>query len=81
MSRGDKSKITDKLERKTDHVGEGYQMKSLPDNKRDRRVWSTDNNEGGGQKPGSGAASLTGAPAPLMGVPLTRNAQAGERKL
>lgn len=51
MSRGDKSKITDKLERKADRVAEGYEKKSLPDNKADIRVWSTDNNEGGGHNP------------------------------
>ncbi len=51
MSRGDKSKITDKLERKTDHVAEGYQMKSLPDTKGGKRVWSTDNNEGAAKSP------------------------------
>ena len=81
MSRGDKSKPTDKLECKTDRVAEGYETKSLSNKKADKCVWSTENDEGGGQSPGSGPGSLTGAPAPHKGVPLTRKAQAGERQI
>jgi hypothetical protein len=82
MPRGEKSKTTDKLERKADYVADGYEKKSLPHKKADKCVWSTDNKyERGGQKRESASNSVSGTPAPHAGVPLTRNAQAGTRQL
>ncbi|KQV33290.1 MULTISPECIES: hypothetical protein [unclassified Rhizobium] len=55
MPRGDKSKYTDKQERKADHIAEGYEQRGVSDKEAERRAWATVNKEsGGGNKSGSG---------------------------
>ena len=55
MPRGDKSKYTDKQERKADHIAEGYEDRGVPEEEAERRAWATVNTEsGGGNKSGSG---------------------------
>ncbi len=55
MPRGDKSKYTDKQERKADHIAEGYEASGVPEDEAERRAWATVNKEsGGGNKSGSG---------------------------
>jgi plasmid stabilization system protein ParE len=55
MPRGDKSKYTDKQERKADHIAEGYEERGVPEKEAERRAWATVNKEsGGGNKSGSG---------------------------
>jgi plasmid stabilization system protein ParE len=55
MPRGDKSKYTDKQERKADHIAEGYEERGVPEDEAERRAWATVNKEtGGGKKSGSG---------------------------
>jgi len=55
MPRGDKSKYTDKQERKADHIADGYESRGVPENEAERRAWATVNKEsGGGKKSGSG---------------------------
>jgi plasmid stabilization system protein ParE len=55
MPRGDKSKYTDKQERKADHIAEGYESRGVPKEEAERRAWATVNKEsGGGKKSGSG---------------------------
>ena len=55
MPRGDKSKYTDKQERKADHIAESYEERGVPDQEAERRAWATVNKEsGGGNKSGSG---------------------------
>ena len=55
MPRGDKSKYTDKQERKADHIAEGYEKRGVSDKEAERRAWATVNKEsGGGKKSGSG---------------------------
>jgi plasmid stabilization system protein ParE len=55
MPRGDKSKYTDKQERKADHIAESYEERGVPDKEAERRAWATVNKEsGGGNKSGSG---------------------------
>jgi plasmid stabilization system protein ParE len=55
MPKGDKSKYTDKQERKADHIAEGYEKRGVSDKEAERRAWSTVNKEsGGGNKSGSG---------------------------
>lgn len=55
MPRGDKSKYTDKQERKADHIAEGYESRGVPEKEAERRAWATVNKEsGGGNKSGSG---------------------------
>ena len=57
MPRGDKSKYTDKQERKADHIAEGYEQRGVSDKEAERRAWATVNKEdGGGKQSGSAAA-------------------------
>ena len=53
MPRGDKSKYTDKQERKADHIAEGYEKRGLSEREAERRAWATVNkDDGGGKEPG-----------------------------
>jgi plasmid stabilization system protein ParE len=55
MPRGDKSKYTNKQERKADHIAESYESRGVPDKEAESRAWATVNKEsGGGKKSGSG---------------------------
>jgi plasmid stabilization system protein ParE len=69
MPRGDKSKYTDKQERKADHIAEGYEKKGVSAKEAERRAWATVNkDDGGGNKPGgSGRGKSTGNPAAHKG--------------
>ena len=60
MPRGDKSKYTDKQERKAEHIAESYENRGVPEQEAERRAWSTVNKEdGGGNKSGSGRGHPT----------------------
>jgi plasmid stabilization system protein ParE len=68
MPRGDKSKYTDKQERKADHIAEHYEDKGVPEKEAERRAWATVNkDDGGGNKSGSGRGKTTGNPAAHKG--------------
>lgn len=68
MPRGDKSKYTDKQERKADHIAESYEQKGVPENEAERRAWATVNkDDGGGKMAGSGRGKSTGHPASQRG--------------
>src|SRR6187399_2112508 len=69
MPRGDKSKYTDKQERKADHIAEGYERQGVSENEAERRAWATVNkDDGGGKNPGgSGRGKDTGHPAAHRG--------------
>jgi plasmid stabilization system protein ParE len=69
MPRGDKSKYTDKQERKADHIAESYEAKGVSEHEAERRAWATVNkDDGGGKKPGgSGRGRDTGHPAAHKG--------------
>jgi plasmid stabilization system protein ParE len=68
MPRGDKSKYTDKQERKAGHIAEGYEKRGVPDAEAERRAWATVNkDDGGGKKSGSGRGVHTGHPAAHRG--------------
>jgi|SRR5688572_13149668 hypothetical protein len=55
MPRGDKSKYTDKQERKAEHIEEGYEKRGVPAKEAKRRAWATVNKiHKGGEKPGGG---------------------------
>ena len=55
MPRGDKSKYTDKQERKAEHIEEGYKKRGVPEDEAERRAWATVNKiHKGGEKPGGG---------------------------
>ena len=58
MPRGDKSKYTDKQERKADHIAEGYEQKGVPEKEAEHRAWATVNkDDGGGKEPAAPAAA------------------------
>lgn len=69
MPRGDKTKYTDKQERKADHIAEGYENRGVSEKEAERRAWATVNkDDGGGKKPGgSGRGKSTGHPASKKG--------------
>ena len=69
MPRGDKSKYTDKQERKADHIAQGYEARGVPEKEAERRAWATVNkDDGGGKAPGgSGRGKHTGHPAAHKG--------------
>ena len=69
MPRGDKSKYTDKQERKAGHIAEGYEERGVSENEAERRAWATVNkDDGGGKEPGgSGRGKETGNPAAHKG--------------
>jgi plasmid stabilization system protein ParE len=69
MPRGDKSKYTDKQERKADHIAEGYEKRGVAKKEGERRAWATVNkDDGGGKRPGgSGRGRRTGRPAAHRG--------------
>jgi plasmid stabilization system protein ParE len=68
MPRGDKSKYTDKQDRKADHIAEGYEHRGVPKKEAERRAWATVNkDDGGGKKSGSGRGRHTGHPAAHKG--------------
>ena len=60
MPRGDKSRYTDKQERKADHIEEGYEKRGVPKDEAERRAWATVNKmDGGGKKSGAGRGRKT----------------------
>src|SRR5262249_47038966 len=78
MPRGDKSKYTDKQERKADHIAESYEERGVSEKEAERRAWATVNkDDGGGKKPGgSGHGVETGHPAAHKGGELGGEASA-----
>jgi plasmid stabilization system protein ParE len=68
MPRGEKSKYTDKQERKADHIAESYESRGVSTKEAERRAWATVNkDDGGGKKSGSGRGADTGHPAAHKG--------------
>ena len=69
MPRGDKSKYTDKQDRKAEHIAESYEKKGVGEQEAERRAWATVNKvDGGGKKAGgSGRGKSTDHPAAHKG--------------
>ena len=68
MPRGEKSKYTNKQERKADHIAESYESRGVGEKEAERRAWATVNkDDGGGKKSGSGRGARTGHPAAHKG--------------
>jgi plasmid stabilization system protein ParE len=68
MPRGDKSKYTDKQERKADHIAEGYEKRGVSEKEAERRAWATVNKEDhGGKKSGSGRGKASSHAASARG--------------
>lgn len=82
MPRGDKSKYTDKQERKAEHIAEGYEARGVSEKEAERRAWATVNkDDGGGKKPGgSGRGADTGHPAAHKGGKAAASRPAAARK-
>jgi plasmid stabilization system protein ParE len=78
MPRGDKSKYTDKQERKADRIAESYEHRGVSEQEAERRAWATVNkDDGGGKEPGgSGRNAHTGHPAAHKGGKLGGKAAA-----
>jgi plasmid stabilization system protein ParE len=77
MPRGDKSKYTDKQERKADHIAESYEERGVSEKEAEQRAWATVNkDDGGGKKSGSGRGAHTGHPAAHRGGKLGGKASA-----
>jgi plasmid stabilization system protein ParE len=78
MPRGDKSKYTDKQERKADHIAAGYKKRGVSTGEAERRAWATVNKDDGGgrQRGGSGRGKSTGRPASHRGGKIGRKAAA-----
>jgi plasmid stabilization system protein ParE len=69
MPQGDKSKYTDKQERKAEHIEQSYESHGVPEKEAERRAWATVNKDDGGGKRagGSGRGKSTGHPAAHKG--------------
>jgi len=69
MPRGDKSKYTDKQERKADHIAESYESRGVSEKEAERRAWATVNKDdgGGNRAGGSGRGKHTGHPSAHKG--------------
>jgi plasmid stabilization system protein ParE len=69
MPQGDKSKYTDKQDRKADHIEQSYESRGVPEKEAERRAWATVNKDDGGGKKrgGSGRGKSTGHPAAHKG--------------
>ena len=82
MARGDKSKYTDKQDRKAEHIAESYEQRGVSEKEAERRAWATVNkDDGGGKKPGgSGRGNDTGHPAAHRGGRLGGAASAARPK-
>ena len=66
MPVGEKSKYTDKQERKADHIAESYEQRGVPEKEAERRAWATVNkDDGGGKAPGGRGADARPAIPPL----------------
>ena len=82
MPRGDKSKYTDKQERKAEHIAEGYENRGVPEEEAERRAWATVNkDDGGGKAGGSGTNNPTGHPASKRGGEIGGSASASRPKV
>lgn len=53
MPRGDKSKYTDKQQRKAEHIEQSYESRGVPEEEAEARAWATVNKQsGGGERAG-----------------------------
>lgn len=60
MPRGDKSKYTEKQQRKAEHIEESYEERGVPSDEAEARAWATVNKQsGGGERKGGSGRSKT----------------------
>lgn len=55
MTKGDKSKYTEKQKRKAEHIESGYEKKGIGKDEAERRAWATVNKQDGGGKKHGGS--------------------------
>ena len=56
MSKGDKTKYTDKQKRQAEHIEDSYEKRGVSHEEAESRAWATVNkHDGGGKKGGSGS--------------------------
>jgi plasmid stabilization system protein ParE len=68
MPRGDKSKYTDKQERKAQHIEESYESRGVSEKEAERRAWATVNkDDGGGKRVGGSGRGKSSHPAAHKG--------------
>ena len=69
MPRGDKSKYTEKQQRRAEHIEQSYEGRGVSEKEAERRAWATVNkDDGGGKRPGgSGRGKSTEHPAAHKG--------------
>ena len=81
MPRGDKSKYTDKQERKADHIAESYEKRGISDQEAERRAWATVNKDDAGGKAagGTGRGKSTSQPAAHKGGKAAASRSAASR--
>lgn len=61
MPRGDKSKYTNKQQRKAEHIEESYEERGVPEKEAEARAWATVNKQsGGGERKGGSGKSKSG---------------------
>lgn len=64
MPRGDKSKYSDKQQRKAEHIEESYKAKGVSESEAEARAWATVNKQsGGGERKGGSAAPRARRPS------------------
>ena len=81
MPKGDKSKYTEKQDRKAEHIAESYESRGVPTEEAERRAWATVNKEdGGGNKSGSGRGHPTSHASAEKGGKLGGKASASRPK-
>lgn len=52
MPRGEKSKYTDKQQRKAEHIEDSYEERGVPEKEAEARAWATVNKQSGGERKG-----------------------------
>ncbi len=79
MPQDDKSKYTQKQDRKAGHIAERYEKRGVTEKEAERRAWATVNkDDGGGKKQGgSGRGAHTGHPAAHKGGEIGGQLSAG----
>lgn len=65
MPRGDKSKYTEKQQRKAEHIEKGYEKQGVSEQEAERRAWATVNaTDHGGKKEGGSGRGKERNPGP-----------------
>jgi len=82
MPRGDKSKYTEKQQRKAEHIEEGYEDRGVSEKEAARRAWATVNkmDRGGKKEGGSGRGKTTNKAPAKKGGKLGGRASAARPK-